>query len=151
MAKGFTYFNLKGLTISPDNQWVAFSVDTVGRRIYTMQIKNLVSGELASEKIENITGSATWANDNQTLFYTRKDAVTLRADSVYKHQLGTDASADSLVYFEKDDTFDVSVYKEKSKKYVVIASSSTLTSEYQVLNADAPNGTFKVFQKEHAA
>ncbi len=147
MAKGFTYFNLNGLTISPDNQWVAFSVDTIGRRIYTLQIKNLVTGELASEKIENVTGTATWANDNQTLFYTRKDAVTLRADSVYKHQLGTDASADSLVYFEKDDTFDVSVYKEKSKKYLVIASSSTLTSEYQILNADAPNGTFKVFQK----
>ena len=147
MAKGFTYFNLKGLTISPDNQWVAFSVDTIGRRIYTLQIKNLVTGELASEKIENVTGTATWANDNQTLFYTRKDAVTLRADSVYKHQLGTDASADSLVYFEKDDTFDVSVYKEKSKKYLVIASSSTLTSEYQILNADAPNEKFKVFQK----
>jgi oligopeptidase B len=147
LAKGFTYFNLKGLTISPDNQWVAFSVDTIGRRIYTLQIKNLVTGELASEKIENVTGTATWANDNQTLFYTRKDAVTLRADSVYKHQLGTDASTDSLVYFEKDDTFDVSVYKEKSKKYLVIASSSTLTSEYQILNADAPNGTFKVFQK----
>ena len=147
MAKGFTYFNLKGLTISPDNQWVAFSVDTVGRRIYTLQIKNLVTGELSPEKIENVTGTATWANDNQTLFYTRKDAITLRADSVYKHQLGTDASADSLVYFEKDDTFDVSVYKEKSKKYLVIASSSTLTSEYQILDADAPNGKFKVFQK----
>jgi oligopeptidase B len=147
MAKGFTYFNLKGLTISPDNQWVAFSVDTVGRRIYTMQIKNLVSGELAPEKIENVTGTATWANDNATLFYTRKDAVTLRADSVYKHQLGTDAATDTLVYFEKDDTFDVSVYKEKSKKYVVIASTSTLTSEYQILAADTPSGKFKVFQK----
>lgn len=147
MAKGFTYFNLKGLTISPDNKWVAFSVDTVGRRIYTMQIKNLVSGELAPEKIENVTGTATWANDNATLFYTRKDAVTLRADSVYKHQLGTDAATDSLVYFEKDDTFDVSVYKEKSKKYVVIASSSTLTSEYQILAADTPSGKFKLFQK----
>jgi oligopeptidase B len=126
---------------------VAFSVDTVGRRIYTLQIKNLVTGELSPEKIENVTGTATWANDNQTLFYTRKDAVTLRADSVYKHQLGTDANADSLVYFEKDDTFDVSIYKEKSKKYLVIASSSTLTSEYQILNADAPNEKFKVFQK----
>ncbi|MEY2692866.1 MAG: Protease [Bacteroidota bacterium] len=147
MAKGFTYFNLKGLTISPDNQWVAFSVDTVGRRIYTMQIKNLVSGELAPEKIENVTGTATWANDNATLFYTRKDAVTLRADSVYKHQLGSDAATDSLVYFEKDDTFDVSVYKEKSKKYVVIASTSTLTSEYQILAADTPSGKFKLFQK----
>ena len=147
LAKGFTYFNLKGLTISPDNQWVAFSVDTVGRRIYTLQIKNLVTGELSPEKIENVTGTATWANDNQTLFYTRKDAVTLRADSVYKHQLGTAASTDSLVYFEKDDTFDVSIYKEKSKKYLVIASSSTLTSEYQILDANTPTGKFKVFQK----
>jgi oligopeptidase B len=126
---------------------VAFSVDTVGRRIYMMQIKNLVSGELSPEKIENVTGTATWANDNATLFYTRKDAVTLRADSVYKHQLGTDAATDSLVYFEKDDTFDVSVYKEKSKKYVVIASTSTLTSEYQILAADTPSGKFKLFQK----
>ena len=147
LAKGFTYFNLKGLTISPDNQWVAFSVDTIGRRMYTLQIKNLVTGELSPEKIENVTGTASWANDNQTLFYTRKDAVTLRADSVYKHQLGTAASNDSLVYFEKDDTFDVSVYKEKSKKYLVIASSSTLTSEYQILDANTPTGKFKVFQK----
>lgn len=147
MAKGYTYFNLKGLTISPDNQWVAFSIDTVGRRIYTMQIKNLVSGELSPEKIENVTGTATWANDNATLFYTRKDAVTLRADSVYKHQLGSDAATDTLVYFEKDDTFDVSVYKEKSKKYLVIASTSTLTSEYQILAADTPSGKFKLFQK----
>jgi oligopeptidase B len=147
MAKGFAYFNLKGLTISPNNQWVAFSVDTIGRRIYTLQIKNLVSGELAPDKIENVTGTATWANDNATLFYTRKDAVTLRADSVYKHILGMQPQTDSLVYFEKDDTFDVSVYKEKSKKYLVIASSSTLTSEYQILTADAPSGKFKLFQK----
>jgi oligopeptidase B len=147
MARGFAYFNLKGLTISPNNQWVAFSVDTIGRRIYTLQIKNLVSGELAPDKIENVTGTATWANDNATLFYTRKDAVTLRADSVYKHILGMQPQTDSLVYFEKDDTFDVTVYKEKSKKYLVIASSSTLTSEYQILTADAPSGKFKLFQK----
>ena len=147
MAKGFAYFNLKGLTISPNNQWVAFSVDTIGRRIYTLQIKNLVSGELAPDKIENVTGTATWANDNATLFYTRKDAVTLRADSVYKHILGMQPQTDSLVYFEKDDTFDVTVYKEKSKKYLVIASSSTLTSEYQILTADSPSGKFKLFQK----
>ena len=147
MARGFAYFNLKGLTISPNNQWVAFSVDTIGRRIYTLQIKNLVSGELAPDKIENVTGTATWANDNATLFYTRKDAVTLRADSVYKHILGMQPQTDSLVYFEKDDTFDVTVYKEKSKKYLVIASSSTLTSEYQILTADSPSGKFKLFQK----
>ncbi len=147
MARGFAYFNLKGLTISPNNQWVAFSVDTIGRRIYTLQIKNLVSGELAPDKIENVTGTATWANDNATLFYTRKDAVTLRADSVYKHILGMQPQTDSLVYFEKDDTFDVTVYKEKSKKYLVIASSSTLTSEYQILTADSPSGKFILFQK----
>ena len=147
MAKGHAYFNLSGLNVSEDNKWVAFGVDLVSRRQYTIQIKNLETGEILPVKLENTTGGSTWAGDNKTLFYTRKDAQTLRSDKIYKHTLGTDASADTMVFHEKDDTFNTFVYKEKSKKYLVIGSSSTLTSEYQILDAKNPNGEFKVFQK----
>ena len=147
MAKGHAYFNLSGLNVSEDNKWVAFGVDLVSRRQYTIQIKNLETGEILPVKLENTTGGSTWAGDNKTLFYTRKDAQTLRSDKIYKHTLETDASIDTMVFYEKDDTFNTFVYKEKSKKYLVIGSSSTLTSEYQILDAKNPNGEFKVFQK----
>ena len=147
MAKGHAYFNLSGINVSEDNKWVAFGVDLVSRRQYTIQIKNLETGEILPVKLENTTGGSTWAGDNKTLFYTRKDAQTLRSDKIYKHTLGTDASTDTMVFHEKDDTFNTFVYKEKSKKYLVIGSSSTLTSEYQILDAKNPNGEFKIFQK----
>ncbi len=147
LAKGHKYFKLGGLSVSSDNRYIAFSIDTVGRRIYTVQIKNLTSGELFSDKIENTTGDSTWANDNSTLFYTRQDEQTLRSDKVFKHKLNSDSADDILVYFEKDDTFSVEVTKEKSKKYIVISSSSTMTTEFRTLPADQPDGEFKVFQK----
>ena len=146
LAEGHSYFQLGGLSISPDNKFVSFGTDIMGRRIFTIQIKNLETGELFSEKIENATGSSVWANDNKTIFYTRQDEVTLRSDKVFKHKLATDAADDVLVFNEKDDTFNVSVGKEKSKKYIVIASGSTLTTEYRTLNSDMPDGEFKVFQ-----
>lgn len=147
LAKGHKYFKLGGLSVSADNQFVAFSVDVVGRRIYTVQVKNLKTGELFNDKIENTNGDSTWANDNLTLFYTRQDEQTLRSDKVFKHKLNTDSVNDTLVYFEKDDTFSVEVTKEKSKKYIVISSSSTMTTEFRTLLADQPDGEFKVFQK----
>ena len=147
LAKGHSYFQLGGLSVSTDNNYVSFGVDTVGRRIYTIQIKNLATGEILADKIENATGSSVWANDNKTIFYTKQDEVTLRSDKVFKHKLATDSSNDVLVFNEKDDTFNVSVGKEKSKKYIVIGSGSTLTTEYRILNADNPDGKFTVFQK----
>lgn len=146
LAKGHSFFQLGGLSVSPDNKFASFGVDTFGRRIYTIQIKNLETGEILSDKIENATGSSVWANDNKTFFYTRQDKVTLRSDKVFKHKLGTAAADDVLVYYEKDDTFNVSVSKEKSKKYIVIGSGSTLTTEYRILNSDTPDGEFVVFQ-----
>ena len=113
---------------------------------YTIYIKDLLTGELLDENIPLTTGGATWANDNKTLFYTLKDETTLRSEAIYKHLLNTDPKLDELIYEELDDTFGVSVYKTKSKKYLVIASYSTLTSEYQILNANTPNGDFQVFQ-----
>ena len=147
MAKGFSYFSLNGISISEDNKWASFGVDTVSRRQYTIQIKNLETNEILPLKIENTTGGATWASDDQTIFYSRKDEVTLRPDRIFKHKLGSDPSTDEVVYFEKDDTFNVSVYKSKSKKYLIITSESTLTSEYQILLSATPDDKFKVFQK----
>ncbi|MFY8010292.1 MAG: S9 family peptidase [Flavobacterium sp.] len=147
MAKGHAYFNLAGLSVSEDNVWASFGVDTVSRRQYTIQIKNLQTGELLPVKIENTTGGATWASDNQTLFYSRKDEQTLRPDKIYKHKLGTSPDKDKLVFFEKDETFDVSVYKSKSKKYIIINSNSTMTTEYRMVLSATPDAKFTIFQK----
>jgi len=147
MAEGQSYFHLRGINVSEDNQWVAFGVDTVSRREYTLQVKNLITGELSPISIEKTTGSSTWAADNKTLFYSRKDEVTLRADKIYKHKLGTSIAQDVLVYFEEDDTFDTHIFKEKSRKYLVIGSESTLTSEYRILESNNPDGEFRIFQE----
>lgn len=145
MAKGHEFFNVAGLNVSPDNKLLAYGVDTVSRRKYTLYVKNLETGELLKDVISETTGGSTWANDNKTLFYTRKNPTTLRSERIVKHQLGTDAAADKEVFFEKDETYNTYVYKTKSKKYIVIGSGSTLSSEYRILDADKPEGTFKVF------
>jgi len=146
LAKGHAYFKLGGLSISPDNKFATFGVDIVGRRIYTIQIKNLETGEILEDKIENATGGSVWANDNNTIFYVRQDEVTLRSDKVFRHKLNTNSEKDVLVFNETDDTFNVSISKEKSRKYIVIGSGSTLTTEYRILKSDNPDGDFEVFQ-----
>jgi len=146
MAKGHAYFKLGGLSISPDNKFASFGLDIVGRRIYTIQIKNLETGEILADKVANVTGASVWANDNNTIFYVRQDEKTLRADKVFKHKLNTSSEKDVLVYDEIDDTFNVSISKEKSRKYIVIGSGSTLTTEYRILNSNDPDGEFVVFQ-----
>lgn len=147
MAKDYSYFNLGSIAISPDNTLACFSTDTVSRRQYTIQIKNLVTGEIYPDKILNTTGSATWANDNMTLFYAMKDDVTLRSHKILKHKLHASTENDSVVFQEEDDAFNTFVYKSKSKKYIIIGSSSTLTSEYRFLNANTPDAEFTVFQE----
>ncbi len=145
MAEGHDFFNLKGISISPDNTLASFGTDTVSRRQYNIQVKNLRTGEIYPDKIENTTGSSVWANDGKTLFYTKKDPVTLRSDKIFKHVLGTSSDDDELVFHEKDSTYNTFVYKTKSRKYIVIGSVSTMTTEYRILDADDPNGSFKVF------
>ncbi len=147
MAEGHAYFKLGGLSVSENNKFISFAMDTVGRRIYTVQIKDLETDRILPDKIENVTGSSLWANDNSTIFYTKQDTVTLRSDKVFKHKLNTDVVDDILVFEETDDTFDVSIGKEKSRKYIVIASGSTLTNEFRIVNADTPDAEFKIFQK----
>ena len=145
-AEGYEYFQLGGLNVSPNNTLVAFATDTVSRRQYTIQIKNLETGNILTDKIENTTGGSVWSNDNKTLFYTKKDPLTLRSSSIYRHILGTDASQDVIVFEEKDETYSTYVYKTKSHKFIVIGSSSTLSSEFRIISADKPYGDWKIIQ-----
>ena len=147
LAKKHDYFNLSNFQISPDNKIVAFSTDVISRRLYSVQFKNLETGKVYSDKIINSSGSFAWANDNSTLFYTSRDVNTLRNDKIFKHVLNTDYENDELVYFEKDETFYTNVSKSKSKKFIIISSFSTLTSEFQFLPADNINESFKLFNK----
>ena len=98
------------------------------------------------ETIPLTTGGSTWANDNSTLFYTQKDEQTLRSNKIFRHRLGTSSLSDELIFAEEDETFGTFVFKTKSKKFLVIGSYSTLTSEYRILNADTPFEDFKIFQ-----
>ena len=145
-AEGYEYFQLGGLNVSPNNTLVAFATDTVSRRQYTIQIKNLETGNILTDKIENTTGGSVWSNDNKTLFYTKKDPLTLRSSSIYRHILGTDVSEDVIVFEEKDETYSTYVYKTKSHKFIVIGSSSTLSSEFRIISADNPYGDWKIIQ-----
>ena len=147
MAKEYKFYQIGSISVSPDNTMVCYSVDTIGRRIYSIQIKNLITGELLSDILENTTGNVVWANDNHTLFYSVQDPKTLRSSKIYKHVLGTSQKEDILLFEEKDETFTVYVTKTKSLKYIVIASGSTLTDEYRFIPADNPNAKWKIFQE----
>lgn len=147
MAKDQSYFSVGGQSVSENNQLLAYSVDLVSRRQYTIHFKNLMTGEIYSDEIQNTTGGITWANDNKTVFYTKQDPVTLRSNQIYKHILGTPVDQDVLVYEEADETFGCSVYKTKSRKFIIIACYQTLSTEYRFLDADDPNGTWKIFQQ----
>lgn len=145
LAEGNDYFNLAGLSISPNNRYASFGIDKVGRRKYTLQVKDLHTGEMLDVNIENTTGGSTWANDNETLFYTRKDEQTLRSNQIFKHKLGTSSESDQLVFQEDDETFISFVYKTKSKQFIVIGSTSTMSDEYRFVNADTPDNEFSIF------
>ena len=145
MAEGYSYFHVRGFKVSEDNNLVAYGVDTVSRRRYTLYLKDLRSGKIIDSPVPNTEGYVAWANDNKTFFYTMKDSLTLRSDRILRHKLGTDPANDILVYTEKDETFSTGITKTKSKKFLVIYSASTLTNDYQILDANQPEGNFRRF------
>ena len=145
LAKGHNYYNLNGLNVSENNELAAFGEDTLSRRIYTIRIKNLKTGEFLTDRLENTTGGSVWAADNKTLFYTRKDE-TLRAYQIWKHTLGTPQNQDELMFEEKDETFSTFVYKSKSRKYIIIGCGSTVSNEYRFIPTDQPDAEWKIIQ-----
>jgi oligopeptidase B len=147
LAQSHDYFNLSNFKISPNNKIVAFSVDTVSRRLYTIKFKNLDNGEILKDEIINTSGTFAWASDNSTLFYTNRDTQTLRNDKIFKHKIGDALVNDKLVFHETDETFYTNVSKSKSNKFIIISSSSTLTSEFQFLSSNKPDDQFTLFNK----
>lgn len=146
MAEGYAYYEASGFSVSPDNKLLAFGVDTISRREYTIYVKNLETGALLPDKIDRTSGGAIWANDNKTLFYTSKNPATLLSEKIRRYTLGLGAVSDVAVYEENDNTNYIGVGKSKNGKYIMIYSGGTLSSEILILDADTPNGTFKVFQ-----
>ena len=146
MSEGYDYFRVGDIEISPDDKVMAYSIDTLSRRIYTIYFMNLETREIHKENIKNTSGSITWANNSKTLFYNLKDIETLRTDRVMMHNLNSN-STDKEIFFEEDETFSVYSYKTKNDKYIIIGSSATLSQEYRYVSADSPNKDFKIFQK----
>ena len=146
LAKPHSYYQIGSRSVSPDNRLLAFGEDTVSRRIYTLRFKNLETGEMLEDTIPGTSGTAAWANNNQTVFYAVKDPVTLRTHKIFRHVLGTSVEEDVEVFHEEDSTYRAFVYKSKSKKYIIAGSYATLSQEYRVLNADTPEGAFRIIQ-----
>ena len=144
-AEGHDYYSLRGLSVSPNNRLLAFSTDTLSRRIYTIRVKDLETGEMLSDTILGTGGGTAWAMDSQTFFYTVKNEVTLLSEHIDRHKLGTPQSKDVRVYTEKDNTFYIGVYRSKSDKYMIIYNGHTLVNEYHILDANNPEGEFRSF------
>lgn len=147
MAEGHDYYKLTSLNISPNNELVSYGVDTVGRREYSIFIKNLKTGVVLDQKLEKTTGGSVWANDNKTLFFTRKDLQTLRAHQIFKYTLGNDPSTNELIFQEDEEAFNCYVYKTMSERFIMIKSSSTLSDEVRYINADQPDDPFTIIQE----
>ena len=144
MAKDHSYFAIGGMSVSPNNKMLVYGVDTVSRRKYTLHFKDLESGEVSNETIPTTTGGASWANDNETIFFATKDDNTLRSDKVHRYKVGQPESLEEI-YFEEDDTFYTGIYKSLSGKFLILWSGATLTSDYRILSADNPWGEFTQF------
>ena len=145
LAEGKSYCNVVGMEVSPDNKLLAYGVDFQGRRKYNIHVKNLETGELLPDMIENVTGGCEWANDNATIFYLKKDPQTLRSYLVRRHKLGTSVDSDVDVFEETDEQFNCYMYKSRSRDYIFVVSSQTLSTEIRMLDADDPEGEFQVF------
>jgi oligopeptidase B len=139
LAKAHDYFSLGGMAVSKNNELLAYGEDTLSRRIYTLRIKNLTTGEYLKDTIEDTSGSIVWGNDNSFFYYIKKDLQTLLGYQVYRHVLGTEQSQDALIYEEKDNTYYTSIGKSKDGELVYIYHGSTESSGVSLINANDIN------------
>jgi oligopeptidase B len=145
LAMGEKFMSLGDWVVSDDSNLLAFTTDNVGFRQYKLHVKDLRTGKMFPDTAERVD-SITWATDNKTLFYSTEDATTKRSNLVYRHVLGTDAKADPVAFNEKDERFDVFVARTRDDKYLIMNSSSHITSETKFLAADTPTGEWKVIE-----
>ncbi|PKH26937.1 oligopeptidase B [Enterobacterales bacterium CwR94] len=137
-AEGHEFYTLGAMVVSPDNQRMAVAEDFLSRRIYTLRFRDLATDTWLDDVLENVSSSAVWSSDSQTIWYVLKDEQTLLPWQVWRHQLGTPQSADVLVYEEQDEAFYLGLYKTTSERYIGISLNSTTTSEVRLLDADNP-------------
>ncbi len=141
LAAGQKYFRLGNFAVSPDHRLLAYSTDLEGDESYTIQVKNLATGELLPDRIANTYYTLEWANDNRTFFYTVLDPAK-RPYRAFRHELGS--SQDALVYEETDGRFTLGLGKTRSRRFLFIELASPLTSELRYLEAAEPQGEFRV-------
>ena len=146
MAEGHSYYSAVGFNVSPDNSKMIFGEDVVSRRQYKLFLKDLKAGTITDLGITNTTGGSVWADDNQTIFYTSKNPATLLSEKIKRHVIGTDPSKDVAVYEEKDKSNYIGVYKSKNRKWIIIRSGATTSSEVFILPSNKPTGKFVSFQ-----
>lgn len=145
IAEGQPFCQVGGLAVSPDNRLLAYAVDFVGRRQYTIHVRDLETGKLLPDEIPAVNGSIEWANDNRTLFYTQNDPQTLRSYLVKRHRLGSPVEQDTVVFEETDEEFNCSIGQTRSRKYLIIFSNQTLSTEVRLLDLDQPEAEPVVF------
>ncbi|HEY8205174.1 MAG TPA: S9 family peptidase [Pyrinomonadaceae bacterium] len=147
LAKGQKFMSLGTLSPSDDGNLLAYSTDNTGYRQYTLQVKDLRTGQLLPEKIERVD-SVAWANDNKTLFYVTEDAVTKRNDKMFRHMLGSDKY--ELIYDEKDELFDIGVGKSLDKAVIMLGAYSKTSNEFRYISAGDPNAEWKIILPRQA-
>ncbi|MBD3234575.1 MAG: prolyl oligopeptidase family serine peptidase [candidate division Zixibacteria bacterium] len=145
LAEGKNFMQVGIFQISPDHKLLAYAYDDKGNERYTINVKNLQTGEILPDKIENAGGSLVWANDNRTFFYTVPDDAW-RFYKVYRHTLGQPVSGDALIFHEQDEAFNIYLGKSKSGKYLFLYTGGKVTSEEYFLKADNPFGRFSLIQ-----
>ncbi|HBL21203.1 MAG TPA: oligopeptidase B [Alteromonas mediterranea] len=145
MSEGHDYFSIGSYAISSDNKLLAYSEDTLSRRIYTIFVKDLESGDKLNDVLEGTSGRVVWANDNTHLFYVKKDPQTLLGYQVYRHKLGTAQSDDTLIYEESDPTFYTYISKSKDSRVIYIHHNNTDKTGVTLVDANDPTASTEVF------
>ena len=141
MAEGHKYFRIGNFEPSPDNRYLAYSVDFAGDEVYTTKVLDMSTGKTLGDNVPNTYYSLEWANDNATFYYVVLDKAK-RPYRVYRHKLG--GKRDAIVYTEKDERFNVELTKTSSGRYLLINSNSSLTSEVLYSDADKKDGEWKI-------
>ena len=152
VAEGHAFCQVAARPVSPNGRLLAYAVDTVGRRRYAVRVRDLATGRDLPDVIPDVTANLAWAADGETLFYARHDPATLRPYRILRHRLGDDPAADRLVHEETDAEFSCGVWPSRSKRYLLIGSFQTLTTEFRYLDAadpDAPPATFLPRERGH--
>ena len=146
IAEGENFCNIYSINISPDNRYLSYCADFVGRNQFTLYIKDLVTGKLLKEKVPNVSYRAVWGADSKTIYYVGKDMITLRSDKIYRHTI-LSGKEDELVYFEDDPTFNITLNKSADNEYIFISCDHTLMDEVLFLKSDDSDGQFTVFNQ----